>query len=118
MQFLSVELIETKDVIECAVQSHLSTIADGLGVVTMDMSSFGLQYLAENSIYDAPLPSQCAQMNWCNESNFYIFDRPLNDSVHLISTRIYTSTHFFTHSTLSFVFQRMGSWRERRDDWY
>jgi hypothetical protein len=30
----------------------------------------------------------------------YIFDRPLNNSAHLISTRIYTSTHFFTHPTL------------------
>jgi hypothetical protein len=61
------------------------------------MSLFGLQSLAENNIYDTPLPSQRAQMNWCNEN---IFDRPLNNSVHLISTRIYTSTQFLTHPTL------------------
>jgi hypothetical protein len=77
----------------------------------MGMSSFGLQSLAENNVYDTPLPSQRAQMNWC-------FDRPLNNSVHLISTRIYTNTNFLTHPTLLFVFQRMGSWCERRDDWY
>jgi hypothetical protein len=83
----------------------------------MDMSSFDLQPLAENNVYDMPLPSQRAQMNWCNESNqyFHIFDRPLNDSLHLISTRIYTSTQFLMHPTLLFVFQMKGSWCERRD---
>jgi hypothetical protein len=69
--------METKDVISCAVQSHLSTIADRLGVVTMDMSSFGLQSLAENNVYDTPLPSQRPQMNWCNESNQIYFRQAL-----------------------------------------
>jgi hypothetical protein len=56
------ELVETKDVIECAVQSHLSTIADGLGVVNMDMLSFDLQSLAENNIYTTAISTRSDEL--------------------------------------------------------